>query len=65
MVGMPCIIVFNLIVTPVYMLSLIFTLSGIRRSSITGRFWIIAMIIIFFILLYAAIPIVFFMVTIP
>ena len=65
LVCIPCIVVFNILVTPVYMLALIFSIAGLSRSSLNGREWFIFLVVISFILLYSTIPIVFLMVTIP
>lgn len=63
--GLPSIVIFNLFVTPVYMLALLFSLCGFRRSSIDGRVCMITMIVFAFLLLYSAAPVVFLIVTLP
>lgn len=65
LVGMPCIVVFNVFVTPVYMLSLMFKCLGLDSSAFKARFWLVSFLVIAFILLYSTVPIVFFIVTMP
>jgi hypothetical protein len=63
--GMPCIIVFNVFVTPVYMFGLLFWLFGVRRQRIDGRVCMMTVMGFTFVLLYSAVPIIFFIVTLP
>lgn len=63
--GVPCIIIFNVFITPVYMMAFLFSMCGIRRQNLNGHFWIITLLVLAFIILYVAIPVVFLVVTIP
>lgn len=65
LVGTPCIVIFNVFVTPVYMLSLIFKCLGLDHHALKGRVWLVSFLVLAFIVLYVTVPIVLFLVTLP
>jgi hypothetical protein len=65
LVGLPCIATFNVLVTPVYMLALIFKCFNLNHNAFKGRFWLVSFLVLVFIMLYSAVPLVFFLVTLP
>jgi hypothetical protein len=65
MVVIPCITVFNIFITPVYTLSLLFKCLDVRLNRLNRRFFLISVLVLFFIVLYVTIPIIFVIVTLP
>lgn len=65
LVVIPCITVFNIFITPVYTLSLIFKCLSVRLTHLNKRFCLISLLVLFFIVLYVTIPFIFVIVTLP
>ena len=65
LVVIPCITVFNIFITPVYTLSLIFKCLHVRLHRLNRRFFLISLLVLFFIVLYVTIPFIFIIVTLP
>lgn len=65
LVVIPCITVFNIFITPVYTLSLIFKCLRVRLTHLNKRFCLISLLVLFFIVLYMTIPFIFVIVTLP
>ena len=61
----PCIVVFNVLITPVYIFSMFLTYCNVDRRFFVRNFWMTFITVFLFISLYCCIPITFIIVTIP
>jgi hypothetical protein len=57
--------VFNIFITPVYMISLLSKCLNIQLNRIGRRWCLISVLVLFFIVLYVTVPVIFVIVTIP